>query len=496
LERWDLARGDHAGTLDGAWPGCNALVASPDGDLLALGTADGQVVLVDGRDGLERACLTPHMGSVRSLAFSPDGRLLAVASVVGTGPGVGAAVAVWDLTTCGIVHQLQAGSRRPFGGQELQFSSDGRFLAWVDVADLQRWALAPARQLPPLSDPPLAVAHFTFSPDGHTLALGTLGRDHAIQLWDHEERHLLGSLPQAETAYSLAFGPGGDSLAVSTVAGSLGLWDLRGAHLRWQQAPEPAICAFAAWVPGGHQLLIGAGPGRLLLWDYADPSTPRPVPSALPGGACQAVSPDGRWVAMATTARLDDRADVAERLSAAMAMQGGALWCLDLAGSEAPRHVLATTASITALAYTPDGSLVLVATSDGGLTLVEPETGRVVRRLAGHEGPIWSVDVSPQGDLLASAGADGAVRCWDVGGRELLRLDGPAKRWSTGIRFSPDGRQLAFGGPDHGLGDSCCGWNRQGVGSGASTSAPMVGSSLPATSVARCSCGRYPVGGR
>ena len=452
LESWDLATGHQLGPLDGVWPGCKALTARPDGELLALVTADGHVLLLSGQDGLERERMAPLAGMLRSLAFSPDGLLLAVASLVVGPPRSSGSVTVWDLAERRVVHQLQIDSRMPFVGRDLQFSPDGRFVAALGVSDLQRWDLVSARHLLPLSDPPTAGTHFSFSPDGRTLALGTAGGDRDIGLWDHQEGRLLGSLPQAEELHSLAFGPGGDTLVATTRSGSLALWDLRTAQLRWQQVPEAAICAYATWIPGAYQILVVASTDRLLLWDSAGPDTPRPVPSALPAGTCHAVGPDGRWLAMGTTASFDARAALAERLYTAMAMRGGVLWRVDLAGIEPPRQLLERPAWITALAYTPGADLLVVATSDGELSLVEPETGRVLRRFAGHEGTIWSVDVSPQGDLLASAGADGLVRCWGLDGSELLRLEGPAKGGRTPLRFSPDGQQLAFGGPDHTLG--------------------------------------------
>ena len=97
--------------------GMRAVAFSPNGRMLATGSADGSARLWDPRTGRLLHVL-PHLGDVVALSFSSDGRMLATASVDGLGR-------VWDTATGGSVVVLP-GSTQPL--RDISFSPDGRFV--------------------------------------------------------------------------------------------------------------------------------------------------------------------------------------------------------------------------------------------------------------------------------------------------------------------------------------------------------------------------------
>ena len=195
--------------------GINDIQYSPDATRLAVASSIG-IWLYDTTTHQEVALLAGHTGSVRSVAYSPDGRVIA------SGSG-DATIRLWDADTGKHLRTLEGHERIVYS---VAFSPDEGIIvsgSWDDTIRL--WDPDTGKSLRTLTGHTAAVESLAFGPNGRTLASG--GWDRTIRLWDTDTWTLLAELKgHTTTIRSVAFNLDGSTLASAGADGTVMLWEL------------------------------------------------------------------------------------------------------------------------------------------------------------------------------------------------------------------------------------------------------------------------------
>lgn len=110
------------------------------------------------------------------------------------------------------------------------------------------------------------------------------------------------------------------------------------------------------------------------------------------------------------------------------------------------------TASVTAVAWSPDGATIASASADATIRLWDAASGDLLATLDGHEDSLTALAWSPEGQILASASWDKTVRLWKMDdgpqqAKAAVTLQG-LEQYVTALAWSPDGAALVTGGRD------------------------------------------------
>lgn len=395
---------------------------SPDGQLLATGDANGEVRLWQVADSKLLLICKGHAGWVHCVTFSPDGKLLSSASSDHT-------VKLWNVTDGKCIRTLTGHTQRV---RSLAFSPDGKLLvSGSSDSTVRIWTIAKGQCLNILKGHKSFIWSVAFSPDGMMVASGS--EDGTIKLWDAETGNCLKTLSgHTRWVRTVAFSPDSETLASGGGDRTVKLWDVSKGTCRQTLEGHTQRLRALAFSPDGAMLASGGGDHTVRLWDCGTGGCLRTLHGHSSRLTSVAFSPDGKLLASGGE-------DLSVRLwqvttgQCLKNWQGYASW-------------------VQSVVFSPDGTILASSSEDRKVRLWNLEDTETKENLhysplptllEGHTGWVCSVAFSPNGKMLASASSDYSVKLWDVATRKCTATLVGHTRWIRSVAFSPDGKTVA-----------------------------------------------------
>jgi WD40 repeat protein len=305
----------------------------------------------------------------------------------------------WDNNAPRHAESITSVAWSPDGSMLASGSRDESIRLWNVPTGEMRMCLEP-RVGYELSD----VDSVAFSPNGLNIAAGS--HDNLVRVWRISDgKNIAVYTGHSDWVSSVAWRPDGKVLASGSQDGTCRLWDIASGRCAAVLEGHAECVNSIAWSPDGKKLASASSDTTVRVWDAAAAKTVviLTLPEFSDVIGCVAFAPDGKTVAsseyhgafiwdMATgrhKATLTGHADTSEGF--------GVAW-----------------PNILCLTFRGQGIMLATGSSDNTIKLWNWQTQQLAGTLVGHNSDVCTLAFSPDGKTLASAGDDRTIRLWDI----------------------------------------------------------------------------------
>ncbi|MCB9451478.1 MAG: TIR domain-containing protein [Anaerolineaceae bacterium] len=434
--------------------GINALALNAAEDRIAVAGENGIITIFDTTTLQEEGRLLGHSGAIRSLAYMDyDGNTYLLSG------SEDHSLILWDVTNFIELRRLRAHGAGVTG---VAFNPDGTNRTYIVSASsdgaVMQWDMTGGAEV--TRNRVLDVQKQQGIDLGGSYAV-TLA-ENAVYLWDSSLEQRLhaytgdNDIAPTSNAQTVAISADGNWVLSGYQDGRVILWSTsqgaREAITSWS-AHEKGIDAMA-FNPDGSMALTSGEDRHIRLWDV---NRTQQVEEDFVDNPDPSDDFEGHTGAVLALAFCCDASDVAPELANRFASgsETGELFLWNI-NDHTSEQVSAHKAAINAVAFSPDGKILVSASSDNTLiawdVAVDPVSGESSLKPIGtfrqHTGPVRSVDFSADGKLLISASDDGTVIVWDVATRVPMNVLVGHTSGVNSVRFEDSGNYAVSSGDD------------------------------------------------
>jgi hypothetical protein len=256
--RVDTGRLDHY--LLGHTEWVYSLAFSPDGQVVATASDDANVILWQVSDGNQASRIESSIGGIASVDFSPTNPLLAAGSWNGQ-------VGLWQIHD---VHLLRTLAGHQDGVTDVEFSPDGTFLASAsDDHSVKLWRISDGTLIHSLHGHTAPVTAVAFSPDGKWLA--SAAGDSMVRMWQVGDGSTVQSLQgHSSSVLDIDFSMDGSVLASGSQDETLRLWAVADGSILSILTGHSNTITSVAFSPDSRTLVSAAPDGVVLFWGLSE----------------------------------------------------------------------------------------------------------------------------------------------------------------------------------------------------------------------------------
>lgn len=364
----------------------------------------------------ERNRLEGHNDAVRSVTFSPNGKIIATASEDNT-------VRLWNINGKEIRRFID--NNQMF--RNVKFSPDNKIIAAISANNtIKIWQINGEKliTLKGQDNQDNFMNSLCFIPDSKILAAPS--QDNTIQLWSIDGQEIKTLKGHKFPIWSISCSLNSKNIITADLGGFIIIWSANGERIKTWKAGNQSIFDIS-FSPDGKTIVTAGGDTTIKLWN-------------LDGKELKTIGKHDNYVTSVSFS------SDGQTIISGSADNTVKLWSIE--GKEL-KTLKGHNNSVFSVSFNPDHKIIASASADNTVKLwnldQEPKT------LIGHSDSLWAINFSPDGKIIASAGDDKTIQLWSIDGQKLKSISPNSNLdWNRiwNITFSPDGNTIATVGFD------------------------------------------------